>query len=499
MTGRSEPGLKKQPPRLASGIEGLDQVLGGGFVVGHSYLLVGKAGTGKTVFGLQWLREGLRRGEHGLYVTLAESGREIQDNAASFGWSLEGMAMADLSPARDDSMLDEGEYRVFSPSEVESEPMWTAIAREVDRERPRRVVIDSLTQLRYLSNDAYQFRKHVVKFVNFLNSRQCTSLLCFEPTELANETAAALAVNGVIQLRSEISPKLAIGLRSIQVEKMRGSSFVAGLHPSRLGEQGHVVFPHIAEIVGSTAVAPALLETGIPELDQLLGGGLEEGTTTLLSGPAGAGKSTLGTHFAARQALRHRASIFTFEESPQMLLGRARSTGAEVDDLVQSGRLEVHRVSPLEHYPDEFLGKVRHAVEVQGSRIVMIDSLRGYTLAMEEFGSAQAHIHNLVAYLSRMGVTTILVSEVENITGPTLVATDMGVSHLTDNIILMRHAEDGGNVLKVISCLKKRLGNFEPELREMRMSSAGITVGAKLRHLRAVLTGTPASLHRPPA
>ena len=179
-----------------------------------------------------------------------------------------------------------------------------------------------------------------------------------------------------------------------------------------------------------------------------------------------------------------------------MLLGRARSTGAAVDDLVQGGHLRVHRVSPLEHYPDEFLAKVRHAVEVEGSRIVMIDSLRGYTLAMEEFGSAQAHIHNLVAYLNRMRVTTILVSEVENITGPSLVATDLGVSHLTDNIILMRHAEDAGQVLKVISCLKKRLGNFEPELRELRMTSSGITVGAKLQHLRAVLTGTPASLYR---
>lgn len=488
--------LNRNPPRLTSGIEGLDQVLGGGFVVGHSYLVVGKAGTGKTVFGLQWLREGLRQGEHGLYVTLAESAREIKDNAASFGWSLDGMALADLSPARDDSMLDEGEYRVFSPSEVENEPAWSAIAREIERQRPKRVVIDSLTQLRYLSNDAYQFRKQVVKFVNFLNSRQCTSLLCFEPTELVNETAAALAVNGVIHLRSGISPKLAVGLRSLQVEKMRATSFMAGLHPLRLGPQGHVVFPHVVEAVGSTAVSPGLLDTGIAALDQLLGGGLEEGTTTLLSGPAGAGKSTLGTHFAARQALRRRASIFTFEESAQMLLGRARATGAAVDGLVESGHLSVHRVSPLEHYPDEFLGKVRHAVEVEGSRIVMIDSLRGYTLAMEEFGSPQAHIHNLVAYLTRMGVTTILVSEVEHITGPSLVATDVGVGHLTDNIILMRHAEDAGRVLKVISCLKKRLGSFEPDLRELHMSSAGITVGAKLQHLRAVLTGTPVALDR---
>lgn len=477
--------------RVSSGVPGLDTVLGGGFVRGHSYLLVGGAGTGKTLLSLQWLRHGAACGERVLYLTLAEPASELRANAGALGWSLDGVEIGDLSPTGAELAQDLGDYSVFSPAEVEEMPLWRSIRDRVVASGAQRVVVDSLTQLRYLSADTHQFRKHVLLLVNFLNSSGCTSFLLFEPDELVRETCAALASNGVIRLTSGISPSVAIGLRSIQVEKMRGSDFLAGRHPLRIGREGHVVFPHVVERVGNAGPGGERLATGIAELDELLGGGFESGTTTLLSGPAGTGKSTLGSHFLACQAPGVRSVLFTSEESTAMLVGRARATGAPIDAAIASGAMRVERINALERYPDEFLAQVRHAVEVEGRTLVMIDSLRGYTLAMEEFGSPQAHVHNLIAYLTGRGATTLLVSEVENVTSPNVVATDMGVSHLADNIILMRYAEDAGRVIKVLSCLKKRAGDFQPELRELQITGQGLRVGGKLHHLRGVLTGAP--------
>jgi circadian clock protein KaiC len=482
---------QQAPERVTSGIPGFDDVVGGGLVRGHTYLVVGSAGTGKTLLSLQWLREGIAHGEKALYVTLAETSQEIRANARTLGWNLEGIEFIDLAPSGVSLADQADEYRVFAPSEVEKDPMWRAICQQVVERSPRRVVLDSLTQLRYLSTDEYQFRKHILALVNFLNSRGCTSLLTFEPDELQRETSVALAVNGVIRLRTGISPGLAIGLRSVQVEKMRGSGFMSGRHPLRITPRGLEVFPHVVQEIGDSAVGERCYPTGIASLDELLCGGIESGTTTLLSGPAGGGKTTLGTHFLVQQAAHSRAVLFTFEEPVGLVARRARDTGAPIDAALASGALRIERVNPLDRYPDEFLAHVRRAVEEEGRRFVMVDGLRGYQMAMEEFGSPQAHIHNLVAYLTGAGVTTLLVSEVEHITSANLVATDMGVSHLADNILLLRYAEDAGRVTKVIGCLKKRAGNFEPELREMRITGTGIEVGGKLNRLRGILTGVP--------
>ncbi|PWF42082.1 ATPase domain-containing protein [Massilia glaciei] len=243
------------------------------------------------------------------------------------------------------------------------------------------------------------------------------------------------------------------------------------------------------------------MSSGIPALDELLGGGLESGTTTLLTGPTGAGKSTLGTQFLAHHARLRKSIIFTFEEAPAFILARSRGIGNPVDHLVASGTLKIVRVNPLELYPDEFLAVVRHAVEVDGHTMAMIDSLRGYQFAMEEFGKPQAHIHNLVSYLSRLGVSTVLINEVEHITSTSLKATDLGVSHLADNIVLLRYAEYAGKVIKIVGCLKKRIGNFEPELRQPRVDAGGIHISEKLDNLHGILTGIPAAIkdHGPTA
>ena len=476
--------------RLPSGIPGLDEVLHGGLLSRRSYLIVGSAGTGKTILALQYLREGSRRGEKVLYITLAEPAQEIERNMTSFGWRLNGIEMLDLTPADGPTTVN-GEYHVFAPSEVEHVPTWRSIYEAVAEKQPQRLVIDSVTQLRYLSTDEYQFRKHMLGLVAYLGRNACTSLLTFEPSELERETSVGLAVDGLIRLRTEVSAGRVIGLRSLHVEKLRGSDFVSGYHPMRITGDGIVVFPHRIEGANGSPMGAQMLSSSIPQLDELLGGGLESGTTTIVTGPSGVGKSTVCTQLlTVAAASGRRATMFTFEESVKSIVARSRGVGISIDACLEDGTLKIIRLNPMELYPDEFLAMVRAAVEQDGCEVLMVDSIRGYEMAMEQFGSAVAHTQNLVNYLHRRSVTLLLVNEVERITGD-LSATELGISHVADNILLLRYAEDAGRVIKVIACLKKRLGNFQPELRELRLSADGIEVGEKLDHLYGILTGTP--------
>jgi circadian clock protein KaiC len=481
-------------PRLSTGVSGCDEILGGGLVPHRSYLLAGSPGAGKTIFSLQWLRDGLARGERCMYITLCEPAAEIGRNAANFGWDLHDIELVDLSLAAQ-APNEGGEYRIFPPSEVEGAPVWQAIYGAVQNSKPQRLVIDSVTQLHYLATDEYQFRRNILGLVNLLNGAGCTSIFAFEPSEMERDTTVALAVDGVIRLDSRISAGLGIGIRSIQVDKLRGSDFISGRHPMRIKANGISVFPHRIEHTGTVLPGERLISSGIAEFDQLLGGGLESGTTTLLTGPTGTGKSTLGTQFLAHYARSGRAILFTFEEPASFIAARSRSIGAPIDAAVESGAMKIVRVNPMELYPDEFLTLVRDAVESDKRTMVMIDSLRGYQLAMEEFGKPQAHIQNLANYLSRQNVTLLLINEVEHIISTSLKATDLGVSHLADNIVLLRYAEIAGRVIKIVGCLKKRIGNFESELRELKVGPSGIQISEKLRHLGGVLTGVPATAY----
>jgi len=484
--------------RVSTGIPGCDEIFCGGLPRGRAYLLAGVPGAGKTVFSLQWLRNGLSCQERVMYITLCEPTSVFVSNVAGFAWSIDDIEIVDLSGLGTYFGEDSGEYHMFSPSEVESGPIWKAIYQAVREKRPQRLVIDSVTHLRHLATDEYQFRKNILGLVNFLNQENVTSFLAFEPSELERDTSVALAVDGVIRLRMEISPSLAIGSRSVQVDKLRGSDFMSGRHPFRIGADGISVFPHRIERTGSIVLSGKMVSSGIAALDQLLCGGLESATVTLLTGPTGTGKTTLGTQFLAHYARSGRAVLFTFEEPAAFIVARSRGIGAAIDDVIHSEAMKIVRVNPLELYPDEFLARVRHAVEVDGCGMVMIDSLRGYQFAMEEFGRSQAHIHNLIIYLSRQGVTTIIINEVEHITSTSLKATDMGVSHLADNIMLLRYAEHEGKIIKIVGCLKKRIGNFEPELRQIQVGTQGIQISEQLENLQGILTGIPTSVRKWP-
>lgn len=478
-------------PRLTTGTPGFDEVLRGGLPAQRSHLIVGAPGTGKTVLALQYLLEGRRQGEAGLYISLGEPAGEIERNARSLGWQLDGIDLVDLNPPGSFDTFNHNEYHVFPPSEVEQVPMWQGISQAVTDKHPQRLVIDPVTQLRYLSTDEYQFRRHILSLIAFLNRTGCSSLLLEEPTALERDTSLALAADSVVRLHLEVSNNRVIGLRSLEIQKLRGADFLSGRHSMRISSDGITVFPHRIEKADGPRPGDCTLSSNIRELDDLLGGGLESGTSMIITGPSGVGKTTVSVQFlATAAAANRRAILYSFEESVESIATRCRSIGIPIDALLEAGTLQLTRVNPMELYPDEFLAMVRAAVEQDDRQVIALDSVRGYEISMEQFGTPLAHIHNLVNYLNHQKVTLLMINEVEFITGD-LRATEIGISHLTDGIILMRYAESAGQIIKVIGCLKKRLRDFQTELRQLRITPRGIEVSEKLEHLRGILTGVP--------
>lgn len=474
--------------RLASGVPGFDEIVEGGLLANRSCLLLGDAGVGKTIFSLQWLREGAAQGQRSALITLIEPVETILTSAASFGWSLEGIDTVDLGEF---SLRESEDYTVFAPPEVEREPIYQHLYAALERLRPERLVIDSLAQLRNLSPDEYQFRKQMMRLVKKLTSLGCTSLLIHEPTHSALDVSAALAVDTVLQLRREQTGHRGTEARTVQVEKMRGSNFRAGKHHFRFGPGGIVVHPQPPLVERGDSPSRGFLKTGIEQLDTLLGGGIEKGTATIISGPTGVGKSTLVATFLNQVLNAGESGVYvSFEEVPESILLRGESLGMPLREHVDSGRLHLEYASPRQYLPDEFFAHIRSLVQ-EGRDTVVVDGIRGYDFAMGVYGQSVVDLHTMTSYLLSKGTTIFMTNEVEVIAGE-LRATEIGASHLADNLILLRYAEYAGEVIKMVGCLKKRLGPFEPELREFRVSqSSGIQVGPKLSHLRGLLTGVP--------
>ena len=478
--------------RISTGIKGFDEILNGGFIPGASYLILGEAGTGKTILSLQACQESVRRNESCLYVTFSEPEASIRKNAASFGWDLSKVVFVDFTKEIIREEIN-GEYSVFPPSDVEETPIWSRLYQAIEEHDPALVIIDSATFLHYLSRDEYQFRKQIQKLINKLNSRGCISLLLYEPSELEKETSLALAVDGVVAIQNELTEQKITEIRTIEVKKMRGFSFLSGRHPMRITETGITVWAHRIERLKSIPYDRNIISSGIAELDQLLKGGFSTGTCTIISGPSGVGKSSLSEQFlcvAAEEGIK--GALYTFEEGGASILNRANGISLPLEEQMEKRMVILREINPLEHYPDEFLEIFRKDIEKEGTQLVVIDSLRGYNLAMEGFGNLVSHMQNLINYCRSHKVTLILVNELENITGDVRI-TDVGVSYMSDNVLMLRYAEHDGRIIKVVSCLKKRLGDFEPELREFKITGNGIVVGKKLDYLRGLLTGVPMS------
>ena len=474
-------------PRHPTGLPGLDEVLHGGFIPERAYLVRGGPGTGKTTLGLHFLATGVARGEKALLITLESSEPQLRADALSQGLDLSGIHFLDLSPTRE-FFAENQSYDIFSPGDVERDPITQQIVRTIEELKPQRVFVDAVTTLRYLAPDAFQFRKQALSFVRYLVEHGATVLLSSEPTASVPDDDLRFMTDGIINL--EISATHGVLRRSLSIGKFRGSDFHGGPHSMRLTDEGMEVYPRLGPGHHAQEFSPEMLPSGIPELDKMLGGGIERGTITILSGPSGTGKTTLGIQFMKEAAARgERSVVYAFEEQLGTLLHRCGSIGIPLDGMLESGALSVSEVEPLRFSPGEFAVRVRRDVEERGVRMVMIDGIAGYQLTLAG-DDLVAHLHALGRYLKNMGVTVLLMNETEAITGD-FRATEVGVSYLSDNLIFLRYVEIGGELRKAVGVLKKRVGDFARTLREIAITCDGVQVGEPLLGFRGILTGTP--------
>ncbi|MBD1806268.1 AAA family ATPase [Microcoleus sp. FACHB-SPT15] len=469
--------------RLSTGISGLNEVLFGGYVPGRAYLVRGGPGTGKTTLGMHFLTSGAANSEPVLFITLAETVAQLQRTAEGLKFDTQGITFLDLSPTSE-FFAQVQTYDIFSPAEVEREPTTHRIVEQVETLKPQRIFIDSMTQFRYLATDTFQFRKQVLSFLRFLTEQGTTVLFTSEHSVEAPDDDLQFMSDGVLNLN------FSGGDRTLYVSKFRGSGFRDGYHSIRLTSNGMQLFPKLIPQVFERAITTETISSGIPEIDELLHGGIERSTITIISGPSGVGKSTLGLQFMKEAAGRgERSVIYTFEENKETLLHRAEGVNVPVHAMQERGTLSIVPIEPLHYTPDEFANLVRREVEHQQAQIVMIDSVSGYRLSVRG-EDLTPHLHALCKYLQNMGVAVLLINEVESITGE-FRATEIGISYLADTIIFLRYLEIRGELRRVIGVLKKRMSDFEKNLREFQISRYGIKVGSPLKQLRGILTGVP--------
>ena len=469
--------------RLSTGVAGLDEVLYGGCLPERAYLLRGGPGSGKTTLGLHILATGAARGENTLCITLGETEEQIRINAAQVGIDLTHVHFLDLSPIGSAFSLMES-YDIFSAAEVEREPITQRIIAAVERIQPQRVFLDSITQFRYLSSDAFQFHKQVLSFLRFLSEQHATVFLTSEGSDGTPDDDLQFMSDGVFSLLYTDEG------RTIRVSKFRGSSYRSGHHTMRLTESGMQVFPHL--LLGHNALPTKVesISSGIGELDALLHGGLERGTISIITGPSGVGKTTLGLQFMKEAAARGEHSlVYLFDEREETMLHRCESVNIPVRAMIERGTLFVKQIEPLEFSPDEFAYMVRQDIAKQGADIVMIDSVAGYRLSVKG-NNLVPHLHALSKYLQTQGIAVLLINEVEAVTGDFRI-TEAGISYMADNIVFLRYLELRGEMHKAIGVLKKRLTDFEKKLREIEITRNGIQVGRPLEDLRNILSGVP--------
>jgi circadian clock protein KaiC len=481
---------------VATGIEGLDDILNGGLTPHRLYLVEGVPGSGKTTMAMQFLMEGAARGEKVLYVTLSETTEELQEAAASHGWSLDGIVIHELVPMGD--QLDpESQYTMFHPSEVELAETTHRILQEVERLQPQRVVFDSLAEIRLLAGSLLRFRRQVLALKQYFAGRGTTVLLLDETHVSEHGMHVHTVVHGAIEL-VQMKPEYGGDRRRLRVSKMRGRAFQSGNHDYTIETGGVRVFPRLVAAEFRREGENSTMSSGLPALDALLGGGLDRGTSTLLVGAAGTGKSSLAAHFVMSAAQRgEHSAMFLFDESLRAMLTRSRGLGLDVEGRIREGIVEVQAIDPGELSPGEFIHRIRQAVEQGGARVLVVDSLNGYLNAMAEEQLVLIQFHELLAYLAQMGVVTLMINAQIGLIGQ--MTTTVDVSYLADTVILLRYFEASGEVRQAISVLKKRTGPHERTIRELTISNTGLEIGPALRHYRGILTGVPQEIDPTPA
>jgi circadian clock protein KaiC len=474
--------------RAETGIRGLDDVLVGGLPRGRIYLLKGAAGAGKTTVSLQFLLNGARGGEKGLYVALSESRAELEEVAQSHRWDLAGIEILEIADSGEPRAQDDN--TLFLPAEVELGETTRRILEAVERAQPARVVIDSLSEIRYLAGAEIRYRKQVMALKQLFMAKNSTAILVDDEVSGSGSSLLESIAHGVLQLQ-QLIPKYGPERRQLLVSKLRGVKYRGGLHDVRIRTGGLVVFPRLIPEEHTHPFRAEHVASGLTELDRMLGGGLDRGTTTLIMGPAGTGKSAVAAQYAAAAASRGENSVFLlFEEGRETLFARTSAMGIPVKENVDAGRIRMLQVNPVEITPGEFTQIVRNAVETHGTRLVVVDSLNGYFNAMPEEKLLELQLHELFRYLRQLGVTVILTLAQHGIVG-TVMQGPVDLSYLADTLVLLRYFETGGQIRKAISVPKKRAGTHESTIRELGMDSGGLHVGEPLTAFRGVLTGVP--------
>lgn len=488
MARPSLPDAGPETSRAKTGIAGLDDILGGGLPANHLYLVDGEPGTGKTTLGLQFLLEGVANGERGLYVTLSESASELRSVASSHGWSLDGIVIFELS--KDGALDVEESYTIFHPAEVELQQTVDAVLRAVEEHNPTRIAFDSLSEMRLLAREPLRFRRQILAIKQFFNNRDCTVLLLDDKTAPEGDLQLHSLAHGVMVLE-HVALEYGSERRRLQVTKVRGIHFRGGYHDFRILTGGIEVYPRVLQDEPRVDVSADRLLSGSPSLDALLGGGLTCGTSTLITGAAGTGKSVLCTQFARAEIKRGgRVLFYLFDERMSTFRLRSRALGMEMDEARGSGQLRMRQVEPTELSPGEFASQVVHAVENDGCSLVIVDSINGYMQSMPEERLLPIQIHELLSFLSNNGVTCIMTLVQHGIFGNP-VEHAVEVSYLADTVILLRYFEVQGSVKQAISVVKKRSSDHERTIRECRVHKGGLFVGEPLRDFHGVLTGVP--------
>ena len=480
------PGPSTDPK--STGISGLDHLLRGGFPARRVYLVEGDPGTGKTTLALQFLLNGRDNGESCLYVTLSETEEELKEVARSHGLSLDGVHICQLANP-DPSSADT--YTIFQPAEIELGEMVRGLFDATTRTTPTRVVLDSLSEVRLLARDSLRYRRQVLAIKEFFAGRDCTVLLLDDKTSGEHDLQLQSICHGVIQLEQQ-PHDFGRSRRRVRVVKLRGVAAVDGYHDFRIRRGGLEVFPQLVPKKDGRASDGDFVTSKIPELDAILGGGLNWGTCTLFIGPAGCGKSTLGAQYVAATAERTNAAIFLFDERTETFVRRCDALGMEVSERLRAGTLTVEQVEPGDMSPGEFSYRVCGRVDA-GCRIVMIDSLNGYLNAIPTSSAPLVRMHELLAYLNARAVASLVVAAQHGVIG-TQMSSPIDVSYLADCVIMLRYFEANGMVRKAVSVMKKRTGRHESTIREFGIENNRLRVGAPLTDFHGVLTGVPTYL-----
>ncbi len=475
--------------RAATGVGALDDVLNGGLQRHRVYLLEGTPGTGKTTIALQFLLAGAEAGEPCLYITLSETEEELREGARSHGWTIpDNLAIYELAPP--ESLLDANQQQsVLYSSDLELGETTKRIFDALERSKPSRVVLDSLSEIRLLAQGSLRYRRQILALKHYFSRHGATVLMLDDMTSDPDDKSAHSIAHGVIQLE-QIAPQYGAERRRLRVVKYRASAFRGGYHDFTIARGGVRVFPRLVSSEHRRPFERNLLSSGVAGLDTLLGGGIERGSASLLIGPSGVGKSLLAYQFVAAASRRgEKSALFVFDEELGLLIDRTREMGIDLEAMQRSGALVLQSVDPAELSPGEFAHKVRLCVEEHGCTVVLIDSLNGYQEAMPQEQYLVLHMHELLHFLNRQGVASFVTLAQHGIVGD--MRSPVDVTYLADTIILLRYFEAAGEVRRAVSVIKKRSGPHERSIRELGIDSGGISVGEPLSRFHGVLRGTP--------